>query len=103
MSGRLLRPAQLAAMKETVAAEGWIAAPGVRYGLGIAWRPVAGSRDGIWFHGGTHLGIVSESGVTPDGARAATSAAFGLRMGDPAQDAQDAAGLRLIDRALTDR
>lgn len=103
MSGRLLRPAQLAAMKETVAADDWIAAPGVRYGLGIAWRPVAGSRDGIWFHGGTHLGTVSESGVTPDGTRAATSAVFSLRMGDPAQDAQDAAGRRLIDRALTGR
>ncbi|MGW1103976.1 serine hydrolase domain-containing protein [Streptomyces sp. NPDC002540] len=101
MSGRLLRPAQLAAMKETVAAEDWSAAPGVRYGLGIAWRPVAGSDDGIWFHGGTHLGIVSESGVTPDGSRAATSATFTLRMGDPAQDAQDAAALRLVDRALT--
>ncbi|MEU9091672.1 serine hydrolase domain-containing protein [Streptomyces sp. NPDC087901] len=101
MSGRLLRPAQLAAMKETVAADDWITAPGVRYGLGIAWRPVAGSRDGIWFHGGTHLGTVSESGVTPDGARAATSATFSLRMDDPAQDAQDAAGRRLTERALT--
>lgn len=103
MSGRLLRPAQLAAMKQTVAADDWIAAPGVRYGLGIAWRPVTGSRDGIWFHGGTHLGIVSECGVTPDGARAATSATFTLRMGDPAQDAQDAAGRRLVERALTGR
>ncbi|GGV94515.1 D-alanyl-D-alanine carboxypeptidase [Streptomyces gelaticus] len=101
MSGRLLRPAQLSAMKETVVAEDWVAAPGVRYGLGIAWRPVAGSDGGIWFHGGTHLGIVSESGVTPDGARAATSATFTLRMGDPAQDAQNLAALRLVDRALT--
>lgn len=103
MSGRLLRPAQLAAMKETVAADDWIDTPGVRYGLGIAWRPVAGNGSGIWFHGGTHLGTVSECGVTPDGARAATSATFTLRMGDPAQDAQDAAGRRLIERALTGR
>ncbi|MFG3529104.1 serine hydrolase domain-containing protein [Streptomyces sp. NPDC047917] len=101
MSGRLLRPAELASMKETAVAEDWIAAPGVRYGLGIAWRPVAGSDGGIWFHGGTHLGTVSESGVTPDGSRAATSATFTLRMGDPAQDAQDAAARRLVDRALT--
>ncbi|MFB6875728.1 serine hydrolase domain-containing protein [Streptomyces sp. NPDC056323] len=101
MSGRLLRPAELAAMKETVMAEDWIDVPGVRYGLGIAWRPVAGSDGGIWFHGGTHLGIVSESGVTPDGSRAATSATFTLRMGDPAQDAQDSAARRLVDRALT--
>ncbi|WP_031088206.1 serine hydrolase domain-containing protein [Streptomyces sp. NRRL WC-3549] len=100
MGGRLLGPAPLAAMKETVAADDWLAVPGVRYGLGIAWRPVAGSREGIWFHGGTHLGTVSESGVTPDGTRAATSATFSLRMGDPAQDEQDAAGRRLIERAL---
>ncbi|MFF2012282.1 serine hydrolase domain-containing protein [Streptomyces sp. NPDC058195] len=101
MGGRLLRPAQLAAMKETVAAEGWSPAPGVRYGLGIAWRPVRGVRGGIWFHGGTHLGVVSESGVTADGSRAVTSATFTVRMGDPAQDAQDLAALRLVNRALT--
>ncbi|MFE7464582.1 serine hydrolase domain-containing protein [Streptomyces sp. NPDC057499] len=103
MGGRLLRPAQLAAMKETVAAGDWVPAPGVRYGLGIAWRPARGVRGGIWFHGGTHLGVVSESGVTPDGARAATSATFTLRMGDPAQDAQGLAALRLVDRALAAR
>ncbi|MEV6077861.1 serine hydrolase domain-containing protein [Streptomyces sp. NPDC052069] len=103
MGGRLLRPAQLAAMKETVAADDWIDAPGVRYGLGIAWRPVAGSRGGVWFHGGTHLGVVSESGVTPDGERAATSATFTLRMGGAGQDAQDRAARRLVDRALTGR
>ncbi|MER5744145.1 serine hydrolase domain-containing protein [Streptomyces sp. NPDC002225] len=100
MGGRLLRPAELAAMKVTVAAEDWSPAPGVRYGLGIAWRPVPGVRGGVWFHGGTHLGVVSESGVTADGARAASSATFTLRMGDPAQEAQDLAALRLVDRAL---
>ncbi|MGW2589814.1 serine hydrolase domain-containing protein [Streptomyces sp. NPDC001515] len=103
MGGRLLGPAQLSAMKKTVPAGDWIGVPGVRYGLGIAWRPVAGSREGVWFHGGTHLGTVSESGVTPDGSRAAACAVFTLRMGDPAQDAQDAAGRRLVDRALTGR
>ncbi|MCX4677196.1 beta-lactamase family protein [Streptomyces sp. NBC_01433] len=103
MGGRLLRPAQLAAMKETVAADDWIDAPGVRYGLGIAWRPVAGSRGGVWFHGGTHLGVVSESGVTPDGERAATSATFTLRVGGAGQDAQDRAARGLVDRALTGR
>ncbi|WP_406118013.1 serine hydrolase domain-containing protein [Streptomyces anulatus] len=103
MGGRLLRPAQLAAMKETVAADDWIDAPGVRYGLGIAWRPVAGSRGGVWFHGGTHLGFVSECGVTPDGERAATSATFTLRMGGAGQDAQDRAARELVDRALTGR
>ncbi|QDQ15633.1 serine hydrolase domain-containing protein [Streptomyces spectabilis] len=100
MGGRLLRPAQLAAMKRTVPADGWIRAKGVRYGLGIAWRPVAGSDGGVWFHGGTHLGVVSESGVTEDGTRAVTSATFTLPTEEARQDAQAAATLRLVDDAL---
>ncbi|TGB15838.1 serine hydrolase domain-containing protein [Streptomyces sp. MZ04] len=96
MSGRLVRPAQLAAMKQTVPAADLIPVPGVRYGLGIAWRPVAGRDDGIWFHGGTSLGCVSECGVTPDGSMAVTSAAFTLRLGGP----QAARTLRMVDSAL---
>ncbi|MFJ2772462.1 serine hydrolase domain-containing protein [Streptomyces sp. NPDC087300] len=98
--GRLLRPAQLAAMRRTVPAPDWIPAPGVRYGLGIAWRPVAGIGDGIWFHGGTSLGCVSECGVTADGATAVTSAAFTLRLGGPEQDEQAARTLRMVESAL---
>ncbi|MEV5980465.1 serine hydrolase domain-containing protein [Streptomyces sp. NPDC052114] len=103
LGGRLLRPAQLAAMRETVPADDWIPADGVRYGLGLAWRPVAGRDDGIWFHGGTSLGSVSECGVTPDGAAAVTSAAFTLRLGGPAQEAQARATLRMVDAALAAR
>ncbi|QEU95586.1 serine hydrolase domain-containing protein [Streptomyces kanamyceticus] len=98
--GRLLRPAQLAAMRRTVPAPDWIAAPGVRYGLGIAWRPVAGIGEGIWFHGGTSLGCVSECGVTGDGARAVTSAAFTVRLGGPESDEQAARTLRMVEAAL---
>ncbi|WP_372405636.1 serine hydrolase domain-containing protein [Streptomyces luteireticuli] len=101
MGGRVLRPAQLAAMRRTVPAPGWILAPGVRYGLGIAWRPVAGSASGIWFHGGTHLGVVSESGVTPDGERAAAAAVFTLDTDEARGRAQALAGLRLVNDALT--
>ncbi|WP_125262404.1 serine hydrolase domain-containing protein [Streptomyces alboflavus] len=109
LGGRLLRRPQLAAMKQTVAAPDWIQADGVRYGMGIAWRPGGGGSgggrsargrdEGVWFHGGTHLGIVSESGVTADGSRAATVAAFTLRT-DERGDAQARAALRLVDRAL---
>ncbi|GGS14529.1 serine hydrolase [Streptomyces aureoverticillatus] len=99
LGGRLLRPAQLAAMKRTVAADDWIPADGVRYGMGIAWRPGGRDGEGVWFHGGTHLGIVSESGVTADGSRAATTATFTLRT-DEKGDAQAAAALRLVDHAL---
>lgn len=100
MSGKLLRPAQSAAMRQTVPADDWIPAPGVRYGLGIAWRPTTGDGGGIWFHGGTHLGVVSESGVTADGSRAATSAAFTLQTDPAPQEAQARAALRLVDNAL---
>ncbi|WJV44673.1 serine hydrolase domain-containing protein [Streptomyces flavofungini] len=124
LGGRLLRRPQLAAMKQTVAAPDWIQVDGVRYGMGIAWRPGGGTSrgggagagepgsgepggggaarrgdQGVWFHGGTHLGIVSESGVTADGSRAATVAAFTLRTGERG-DAQARAALRLVDRAL---
>ncbi|MFE0173103.1 serine hydrolase domain-containing protein [Streptomyces sp. NPDC059002] len=98
--GRLLRQEQLAAMRRTVPADDWIPAPGVRYGLGIAWRPVAGIGDGIWFHGGTSLGCVSECGVTADGATAVTSAAFTLRLDGPAQEAQSVRTLRMVEAAL---
>ncbi|ASQ98337.1 serine hydrolase domain-containing protein [Streptomyces violaceusniger] len=100
LGGRLLRPAQLSTMKRTVAADGWIPADGVRYGMGIAWRPGGRNREGIWFHGGTHLGIVSESGVTADGSRAATTATFTLRTDEAPAEAQAGATLRLVDHAL---
>ncbi|KUJ66308.1 peptidase [Streptomyces albus subsp. albus] len=100
LGGRLLRPAQLEAMRRTVAAGDWIPAEGVRYGMGIAWRPGGVNGEGIWFHGGTHLGTVSESGVTADGGRAATAAVFTLRMGDAQGEDQAKAALRLVDNAL---
>ncbi|MFI1682601.1 serine hydrolase domain-containing protein [Streptomyces sp. NPDC020607] len=101
LGGRLLRPAQLAAMKSTVPVRDWVPADGVRYGLGIACRPLAGREDGIWFHGGTSLGCVSEGGVTPDGATSVTGAAFTLRL-DSAEthDRQARAVLRMVDETL---
>lgn len=101
LGGRLLRPAQLAAMRRTVPVRDWVPAAGVRYGLGIAWRPVAGRKDGIWFHGGTSLGCVSECGVTPDGTTSVTSAAFTLRLdSEEAHEAQARAARAMVERAL---
>ncbi|TYK49404.1 serine hydrolase domain-containing protein [Actinomadura decatromicini] len=100
LGGRLLAPAQLAQMKQTVPVDDWILADGVRYGLGLAWRPVKGCAGGVWFHGGTFFGIISESGASADGRRAASVAVSTFRPGDPAQDAQDRASLRLVDRAV---
>lgn len=100
MSGRLLPGEQLAAMKETVPAPDFLG-PGSRYGMGIAWAPRCGDGQGLWFHGGTSFGTISETGVTDDGSAAATAAVFTVRFGDQqAQEAQDAASQRLINNAL---
>jgi D-alanyl-D-alanine carboxypeptidase len=99
MTGRLLPPEQLAAMKETVPAADFLT-PDTRYGMGIAWAPRCGDGEGLWFHGGTSFGTISETGVTEDGD-AATAAVFTVRFGDEeAHEAQDAASQRLIENAL---
>ncbi|TDE33313.1 class A beta-lactamase-related serine hydrolase [Actinomadura sp. 6K520] len=101
MGGRLLRPAQLAQMKRTVEAKDlWDVEPGARYGLGIGWRPVSGCPGGVWSHGGTMPGFISDAGVTAGGRRAAAVSANTWRPADDRQDTQDEAMTRLIDRAL---
>jgi D-alanyl-D-alanine carboxypeptidase len=68
LSGRVLRPAQLAEMRTTVPATrfeaGW---PGVRYGLGLMWIP--NSCGGSWAHGGDIHGFMTRNGVSADGTR----------------------------------
>jgi D-alanyl-D-alanine carboxypeptidase len=69
LSGRVLRPAQLAEMLRTVPTndrfrENW---PGVRYGLGIMWVP--NPCGGFFTHGGDIPGFMTRNGATPDGAR----------------------------------
>ncbi|MGI5417283.1 serine hydrolase domain-containing protein [Actinomadura luteofluorescens] len=101
MGGRLLHPAQLAQMKKTVEAdEAGDAGSGARYGLGISWRPVSGCPGGVWSHGGTMPGHVSEAAVTGDGRRAVAVSTNTWRPGDERQDDQDKAVTELVDRAL---
>ena len=72
LSGRLLPPAQLAAMKRTVpvSAEVEQVWPGGRYGLGLVRRPL--SRGGFyWGHDGGDGGYITVTGVTEDGRRSA--------------------------------
>ena len=66
LDGRLLPPAQLATMRRTVAAPGFDAGPGWRYGLGLASHrlscgPVA------WGHGGDIQGFTTRNLTTDDG------------------------------------
>ncbi|MFJ7243082.1 serine hydrolase domain-containing protein [Kitasatospora sp. NPDC098652] len=64
LGGRLLPAAQLAEMRTTVPAEAF--GPGVRYGLGLASRPL--SCGGVaWGHGGTIPGYYTAGGATDDG------------------------------------
>jgi len=67
-SGRLLAPAQLAQMHQTIPApEIADALPGARYGLGI-YR-VDDSCGGYWTHPGNVPGMTTLNGVSPDGKR----------------------------------
>ncbi len=68
VAGRLLPPAQLAAMRTTVAAGEVVR--GQRYGLGLVRTPLSCGGE-HWGHGGTIHGFQSLNGVTDDG-RAAT-------------------------------
>jgi D-alanyl-D-alanine carboxypeptidase len=69
IGGRVLRPAQLAAMQTTVPVDAdfqrnW---PGARYGLGLMWIP--NSCGGSWSHGGDIMGFMTRNGVRADGSR----------------------------------
>jgi D-alanyl-D-alanine carboxypeptidase len=69
LGGKLLRPAQLAAMKTTVRAEEvdpvW---PGARYGLGLMRIPLT-CGGSYYSHGGDLPGATTRNGVSPDGRR----------------------------------
>ncbi|WP_034214499.1 serine hydrolase domain-containing protein [Actinoplanes subtropicus] len=67
-TGRLLRPAQMAQMHDTVPAPGLADPfPGARYGLGIMW--IDDSCGGYWSHAGDVPGMSTLNAVSPDGRR----------------------------------
>jgi D-alanyl-D-alanine carboxypeptidase len=66
--GRLLPPAQYAAMHRTVLAETYQEVlPGLRYGLGIFWAP--DDCGGFWAHPGDVPGTSTYSAASADGNR----------------------------------
>ena len=66
--GRLLAPAQMAQMHQTVPAPDLAQAfPGARYGLGIT--SIQDSCGGYWAHPGDVPGMSTLNGVSPDGKR----------------------------------
>ncbi len=68
IGGKLLAPAQLKEMQNTVPAKELTGAwPGARYGLGLLWTP--NSCGGAWAHAGDIQGFQTRNGVSPDGKR----------------------------------
>ncbi|KAB2344922.1 serine hydrolase domain-containing protein [Actinomadura rudentiformis] len=81
LGGRLLKPAQLAEMKKTVAVSNGIA---TGYGLGLYQNKL--SCGGVyWAHGGNSAGYISREGFSADGRRSVAlsiSGAAGKRVED---------------------
>ncbi|MEV6416730.1 serine hydrolase domain-containing protein [Kribbella sp. NPDC051718] len=101
IGGRLLRPAQLAAMQRTIPVAGQLAEiwPGARDGLGLFSRPL--SCGGFyWTHNGDILGYMTRNGFTTDGRSAVVSVSTEPEDSFDHALAQDKAAANLIDHAL---
>ncbi|WP_329375213.1 MULTISPECIES: serine hydrolase domain-containing protein [unclassified Streptomyces] len=99
-NGRLLRPAEFAAMRPTVAVPQDSGHPaGTRDGLGLFFTPLS-CGDGYLGHGGSGFGYVIRTATTTDGRRTVTVSAHS-RSADPQTAARQEDALRnLIDHAL---
>ncbi|GAA0925892.1 serine hydrolase domain-containing protein [Kribbella koreensis] len=101
VGGRLLRPAQLTAMQQTIPVAGQLAEiwPGARDGLGLFSRPL--SCGGVyWTHNGDILGYMTRNAFTPDGRSAVVSVSTERQDSVANVIAQDRATGALIDHAL---
>ncbi|MFE2866426.1 serine hydrolase domain-containing protein [Embleya sp. NPDC059259] len=101
LRGRLLPPAQLALMCDTVPmpADFEQVMPGVRYGLGLMRQPLPGG--GFrWGHGGDIEGSKIRMGVTEDGRRSAVIVVNGTYADDEHELPAEVSVQRLTDRLL---
>ncbi|GGW46608.1 D-alanyl-D-alanine carboxypeptidase [Streptomyces albaduncus] len=98
--GRLLKPAELAAMRPTVPVPQDSGHPeGTRDGLGLFFTPLS-CGGGYLGHGGSGFGYVIRAATTTDGRRAITVSAHS-RSADPQTTARQEDALRdLVDHAL---
>jgi D-alanyl-D-alanine carboxypeptidase len=102
--GRLLRPRQVAQLRQTVPVDArtnllW---PGARYGLGIFARPLPCGGT-AWIPSGDQIGYRTRTGVTADGRRSAVvSMSTQLMDSWDSAVAGDDAARALIDHALCD-
>ncbi|MFC9506912.1 serine hydrolase domain-containing protein [Streptomyces sp. NPDC057002] len=101
LTGELLPPRELAAMRGTVPsnAEHQRFTPGMRYGLGLMRQPLScgGSR---WGHHGDLEGTFVRTGVTADGSRAVVVTANGRTTDDTHLLTTEKALQGIIDRLL---
>ncbi|MGW8729920.1 serine hydrolase domain-containing protein [Streptomyces sp. NPDC055808] len=99
-AGELLKPAELAAMRTTVAMPDDSGHPqGTRDGLGVFFNPLS-CGGGYLGHGGNGFGYEVQAATTVDGRRTITVSAHS-RSADPRTSARQEAALRtLIDHAL---
>ncbi|MEU8465165.1 serine hydrolase domain-containing protein [Streptomyces sp. NPDC029003] len=99
-SGRLLQPAELAVMRDTVAMPPDSGHPeGTRDGLGLFLTPLS-CGGGYLGHGGNGFGYVTRAATTTDGRRTLTVSAHS-RSADPQTAARQEEALNtLIDHAL---
>lgn len=103
IGGKLLPPAQLAEMQQTIdAKELQERLPDARYGLGLIWRPLS-CGGGYWSHVGDGAAGETRDGVTPDGRRSVV-VYMSTHLIDPQLYLQqEKLAVKLVDRALCEK
>lgn len=99
LTGKLLSPDLLTAMKQTVATHWDGPFEGSRYGLGIFWYPLPCDDAGYWAHGGTFLGYLSRHGMSPDGQKS-IAIAMSTQLNGRQAERQEEAAAGAIRRVL---
>lgn len=100
LGGRLLAPAQLRQMRQTVDATGFdVYYKEPKYGLGLMQRTMSCGKK-VWFHGGGGWNAMTDNAVTTDGRRSVTVFYASALGPDEVPLDQAKASAALIDRAL---
>jgi D-alanyl-D-alanine carboxypeptidase len=97
VTGKLLKPAQLAQMQTTVEAKDLY--PGALYGLGLFWRPLS-CGGGYWSHMGDGAAGATRNGVTPDGRRSAVVFMSSQLIMPKPHEQQEKLAAQLVEHAL---
>jgi D-alanyl-D-alanine carboxypeptidase len=100
LDGRLLSSAQLSEMQRTIDAKQLQELyPGLRYGLGLMWRPLK-CGGGYWNHTGNGISGATRNGVTADGRRSVIVYMSAELHAPQVWSRQEKAAYELIDQVL---